>query len=313
MYIVISIHRPVKIIKLIVPLIFVFNLQVFSQAQASVSKPGLTYFNDTLIITFDIRDCPDKAIFNINPRIFKSDGTIIEVSDITGDLGNNIKCGNNKSIIWNLAGDNFRINGNVDVQIFAEQIIINEPAVQKENTGEVKVIAADTSIQTRAGKTDSTGYDDDFPAETEKDATKNKAADMPVTPPLRTYSRGNIMASSFVFPGLGQKKIIKKGTPLLLGVLGYGGLAASGYFIYDYNRKYDQYLKSELKTESDRLFNDSEKSYKMAQYFIFGAAGVWVANLIWSAVIPASRSDNFNAGLSANDIYGIQFYAKWTF
>jgi len=312
MYIVISIHRPVKIIKLIVPLIFVFNLQVFSQAQASVSKPGLTYFNDTLIITFDIRDCPDKAIFNINPRIFKSDGTIIEVSDITGDLGNNIKCGNNKSIIWNLAGDNFRINGNVDVQIFAEQVIINEPVVQKSVADKAQNITAETEVQTRTGKADSTGYNEDLQAEIGKVA-KNIDNDASVTPPLRIYSRGNIIASSFVFPGLGQKKIIKKGTPLLLGVLGYGGLAASGYFIYDYNRKYDQYLKSELKTESDRLFNDSEKSYKMAQYFIFGAAGVWVANLIWSAVIPASRSDNFNAGLSANDIYGIQFYAKWTF
>jgi len=312
MYIVISIHRPVKIIKLIVPLIFVFNLQVFSQAQASVSKPGLTYFNDTLIITFDIRDCPDKAIFNINPRIFKSDGTIIEVSDITGDLGNNIKCGNNKSIIWNLAGDNFRINGNVDVQIFAEQVIINEPVVQKSVADKAQNITAETEVQTRTGKADSTGYNEDLQAEIGKMA-KNIDNDASVTPPLRIYSRGNIIASSFVFPGLGQKKVTRKGFPLLLGVLGYGGLVASGYFLYDYNKKYDQYLGSEIKTESDKLYDDSEKSYQMAQYFIYGAAGVWAVNLIWSSVIPASRSDNFNAGMSTNDIYGIQFYAKWTF
>ncbi|MEA1886064.1 MAG: hypothetical protein U9N72_02495 [Bacteroidota bacterium] len=100
---------------------------------------------------------------------------------------------------------------------------------------------------------------------------------------------------------------------MILSVLGYGCLAASGYFILDSNKKYDQYLEADIKEERDRLFIDSEKSYMRARYFVYGAAGVWAINLIWSAVIPYSRPDNFTAGVSANDIHGIQLYAKWTF
>ncbi|MCF8221748.1 MAG: hypothetical protein K9J25_01270 [Bacteroidales bacterium] len=96
-------------------------------------------------------------------------------------------------------------------------------------------------------------------------------------------------------------------------MIGYGSLVASGYFIYDYNTKYDQYLESVSINDRDRLFRESEKSYNRARYLIYGAAGVWAVNLIWSAIIPSSPRNNFKAGASANNMKGVNLYATWTF
>lgn len=268
-----------KTLKLILPLLAVLSLQLFPQQEVTISDPVLSFYNDTLVIRFDILNCSEDALFTVNPRILKSDGKIIPTSNISGDLGENIRCGKNKEIIWSLAKDNVRLDDDIQVEIYVEQL--NED-VAEEVSPDIKEVIKERN-------------------------------DRLVDSPLSTYSRGNIIASSFFVPGLGQSKVNSKKSPLILSVLGYGCLAASTYYIIDSNKKYDQYLDSEFKEERDRLFGDSEKSYKRARYFVYGAAGVWAVNLIWSAVIPSGRSDNFSAGMSANDIHGMQLYAKWTF
>jgi len=257
---------------LFILLLFVISLSAFSQTKARISTPDLTYYNDTLLIIFDINNCQSEEIFIIDPKVFTSDGREVSASGFTGDLGDNIRCGRNKKIIWSLARDDYQVNGDIEVQIFAEEVIINMSPEEK-----------------------------------------TEVIEKPVDRVTTTYSRGNIISSSLVLPGLGQKKASRKAGHLFLGVLGYGSLATSGYYLMDYNKKYDQYLESSTAYEIDRLFLESEEAYKMSKYFVYGAAGIWVVNLIWSAVIPTTSRDNMAVGISPLNSGGIELYAKWTF
>ncbi len=272
--------------KLILPLLLFMSLQVFSQSKVSISKPRLSYFNDTLVIIFDITNCND-AIFEVEPRITTSGGKVINASGLSGDTGENVSCGSNKKIIWSLAKDDISLNEEIEVQIIAEQLMIN---IQEGGRDKQEVKEGGDRVRAEA-------------------ELKTMPSDLTAT----AYSRANIMASSVIFPGLGQKKASRKGAPLLLGVIGYGSLAASGYFFYDYNKKYDQYLEAMTVIESKRLFDESDKSYKTARNLIYGAAGIWAINLIWSAVIPSSPTGNFTSAVSTNDMYGIQMCARWKF
>lgn len=245
------------------------SVMCYSQKKARISTPDLRYYNDTLIIAFSINNCQAEELFTIDPKIFTSNGNEVSASSLSGDLGENIKCGSNKQIIWNLANDDFQINDDIEVQIFADQVIINLPV--EEESVEIS----------------------------------------PVT--YSSISRGSIIASSFFFPGLGQKKASRKSGHLLLGVLGYGSLATSAYFILDYNKVYDQYLESTSDSESNDLFLKSEKSYNLSKYLVFGAAGIWTINFIWSAVIPTTQQNKVAVGISPVNKGGIELYAKWTF
>lgn len=260
--------------ELIILLLFVISAASYSQNKARISTPDLTYYNDTLLIVFDIDNCQPESLFIIDLKIFSSDGNQVSASGFSGDLGDNITCGKNKKIIWSLTKDNLRINDDIEVQIFADEITINL-----------------------------------LPEEKQEEEPKGK----PLKRITTTYSRENVIASSLVFPGLGQKKVTGKSGYLALGILGYGSLAASGYFIMDYTKKYDQYIKSTIGSESDRLFLESEESYKLSKYFIYGAAGIWTVNLIWAAVIPTSYRNNIAVGIYPVNSGGVKLYAKWTF
>jgi len=245
---------------------------MYAQDRASISTPDLTYNNDTLTIVFDINNCQPEKIYIVDLKIYTSDGNEVIASGFSGDLGDNIKCGNNKKIIWSLARDNYQINDDIEVQIFADEVVIN---LQSEE--------------------------------------KTEIAEKPMDNVATSYSRGNIIASSLVLPGLGQKKASRKSGHLFLSVLGYGSLATSGYFFMDYNKKYDLYIEAASPTESDRLFLESEDSYKLSKYFVYGAAGIWTVNLIWSAVIPTTKRNNMAVGISPLNSGGIELSAKWTF
>lgn len=284
-----------KTLRLILFFITLYCIDVFPQQQIYITRPDLAYRNNTLIITFDIKGCEQSDLFNINPVISVPDGSTSKASSLTGDLGDSIKCGNDKRIIWDMSADGVMMEGDVEVQIIAEQILTTDTDAESEDISDQEI---------------RTGTKDHTRTET---GTSNKNSAVPAGSSAANYSRGNIIASSLAFPGLGQKKASRKKGPLLLGVIGYGSLAVSGYFIYDYNKKYNLYLESESGTERNELFEDSEKSYKRAQYLIYGAAGVWAVNLIWSAIIPASTRSGFNAGVSQNNLKGINLHAKWTF
>ncbi|MDZ7740078.1 MAG: hypothetical protein U5K32_13655 [Bacteroidales bacterium] len=88
----------------------ILSLQALPQSEVSISKPELGYYSDTLLIMYDIRNCPDDAFFKVKPYITTSGGRVINAMNISGDLGDSIKCGGNKRITWSLAADDLSIN-----------------------------------------------------------------------------------------------------------------------------------------------------------------------------------------------------------
>ncbi|MCF8221749.1 MAG: hypothetical protein K9J25_01275 [Bacteroidales bacterium] len=120
-----------KTLRLILAILAAISVQVQSQSNISISRPELSYYNDTLVILFDIRGCSQNNIFNIYPDITFPSGEVINTSALHGDIGDSIQCGPDKQIVWNLAADNFRINGDIEVQITAQQVVINDKEAEE--------------------------------------------------------------------------------------------------------------------------------------------------------------------------------------
>ena len=127
-----------------------------------------------------------------------------------------------------------------------------------------------------------------------------------------SVSRGNILLSSAFLPGLGQKKASGKGGYLALSglVYGAGGASLASYLMY--KNTYNDY-QAASGTERDELFTKSENLFSLSQYMIYGAAGLWGVNMIWSAVIPVKERSNMKIGLSGLPENGYLISAKWTF
>lgn len=129
----------------------------------------------------------------------------------------------------------------------------------------------------------------------------------------KTLTRGSVMASSILVPGLGQKKASGKSAHLLMSGLFYGTAGASAYFYSDYKKKYDLYLVETNQAESDRLFEQSEQAYNKARIFMYQAIGFWTVNMIWSAVIPIKDPDAVALIVTPNEMGGLEFGASITF
>jgi len=127
-----------------------------------------------------------------------------------------------------------------------------------------------------------------------------------------TISRGNILISSALVPGLGQKKASGKGGALVLSglVYGAGGASLASYLMY--KNTYNDY-QAASGTRRDELFEQSEKYFNLSQYMLYGTAGLWGVNMIWSAVIPVKERSNMKIGLSGLPENGYLISAKWTF
>jgi hypothetical protein len=132
--------------------------------------------------------------------------------------------------------------------------------------------------------------------------------------PVKKISRGGVMISSLFVPGLGQMRASGKGGYLVLGALAYGGLGSSIFFNIQ-SKKYFNDYQSATGSERDRLFNLSQKSYDKSQYLLYGTAGVWAINMIWSAFTPINenKGKNLHVSLIQSPSNGVLFCAKLTF
>ncbi len=146
---------------------------------------------------------------------------------------------------------------------------------------------------------------------------KLSAEKVPVysAPVSTTVSRGNVILSSAFIPGLGQMKASGKGAHLIFTGLVYGSLGTSLYFNMTSNKYYDDYLAASG-TERDELYDKSVNTFNISQYLLYGGAGAWLGNLIWSAVIPIKENTKRKMNLSfisAPQRDGYMLSAKWSF
>ncbi len=133
-------------------------------------------------------------------------------------------------------------------------------------------------------------------------------------PVQKSVSRGSILLSSAFLPGLGQKKASGKGGYLTFSGLVYGTAGASLLFYLQHNNYYNDY-KTASGTERDNLYEKSVNSFNMSQYLLYGSAGLWAVNMIWSSVIPIKENTGrkMNVGFMKLPENGYLVSAKWTF
>lgn len=243
--------------------LFTFALAA-GQSKVIISKPGLSYVNNTLTVKYDITGCGTGQFVDISLVVINSKGDTLRPAYITGDIGTMVNCGLGKAITWNVVKDNVKIDDDIEVMIVGKEI--------------VPVISNISSLGSSS------------------------------------VTRGKVIGSSIFVPGLGQKMASGKSCYLAFTGLVYGLGGASGYFYLRHKQYYDDY-KTATGTEADELFTKSEKSFDMARYMLFGAAGAWVTNFIWSAVIPIKDKQLGKPSVSIIPIQKkeLLFSATWTF
>ena len=83
----------------------------------------LEFIGSQLHITYNIDNKNSKGKFNIRIEIHKQNGDPITPISITGDIGDNIKSGNNKRITWDLEKDTVYLDENISVEIIGKKHI----------------------------------------------------------------------------------------------------------------------------------------------------------------------------------------------
>lgn len=97
-----------------------FTCNIWGQVTVEINRPELSFDNDRLYIKYDLND--KDVCYEVAIKIINSSGTKININALSGDIGENIKAGKNKSIVWDLAKDNIFLNETISVKIVAQLI-----------------------------------------------------------------------------------------------------------------------------------------------------------------------------------------------
>jgi hypothetical protein len=127
-------------------------------------------------------------------------------------------------------------------------------------------------------------------------------------------SRRNVIMSSVFIPGLGQMKASGRPIHLIFSGVVYGSVGASVYSMLK-SRDYKNRYNDASGTIRDDMFAKWQKNYNNSKALIFVATGAWVANIVWSAIIPIKPipDKNLKVSLTTTGFENLSVSAKWTF
>ena len=94
---------------------------------------------------------------------------------------------------------------------------------------------------------------------------------------------GTAVLYSVIYPGLGNYKLSRKKSYLVVGAVAYTFLGASIIFNSNYRKNFDEYLSSTDINESDDLYRKSKNQKLASKIFGFTALGIWVTDIIITA------------------------------
>ncbi len=119
-----------------------------------------------------------------------------------------------------------------------------------------------------------------------------------------------ILIKSAVLPGWGIYDMEKLNPYLLIGVAGYGSLAAAFIYNSKSNNTYDKY-SNEFDDPDKRqsLFDDSERQYNTAKIFGISAAAIWVLDIGWATMKYLNKTGKPTSEMNRNFRIGYDFYS----
>src|SRR4030042_3229142 len=124
---------------------------------------------------------------------------------------------------------------------------------------------------------------------------------------IKSFNKGSIMLQSLVLPGWGQSKVYN--SPWYLAGIALYGTVAGGLILYNKALKnYDLY-KIEMDTEKRaELYDKAQNQLNFSTVMIYSAATAWLANMIWTAVIPYSYKPLQHSNISLNQTLSPEGY-----
>jgi hypothetical protein len=246
------------------------GVDLFGQNRVSITQPDLRISDHKLVIKYGIQQSSIHDIFRIWVLITDSTGHRYNATSLSGDIGNNVSGGPDKTIVWDMEKDGYYRNIDIYVEIKAEKV---EPVV---------------NVPEKEPKTDMV-------------TTKEPES-------VKEYKAPGIIIRSVLLPGWGQSVISGKNSfaYYLMGLAGYGCIGTSVYLNYKANKNYDQYRETYLDDTYNAidLYDKAHMQYNTSIVLGFCAAAIWVADITWASVSTARyRSKLSTASLKHCRIY----------
>lgn len=116
-------------------------------------------------------------------------------------------------------------------------------------------------------------------------------------------SVGGALALSAILPGLGNRVVKGSGVQWLLGVAGYGCIAGSIILNRSAYNAYEDYKIADDPDKRDDYFSKAENNDKISRYLIYGAAAIWVTDLVWTGLQAGKARKSENPKMSLNYFY----------
>jgi hypothetical protein len=103
-------------------LLILFIVYKSSGQDFQITQLKLEFYGNQLHITYNIdsKNLSDK--FRITVEINRQNGEPVQPKSITGEIGGNIKSGNNKRIIWDLEKDAIYLDEDISVELKCEKL-----------------------------------------------------------------------------------------------------------------------------------------------------------------------------------------------
>jgi hypothetical protein len=271
----------------------VISLDCKGQMTAKLTQPQLTLIKDSLIIKYNILGVNPKDMFNVRLEITDNTGAKINAASFSGDIGDSVKGGVNKQIIWNLAADNVFISSNINVEIFASRIIVSEVAAQEKN-----LIGRPSDLNIEEKDLSEIPADMIEKKETGDIKESHKMIEEPAVTATKVKT-GKHMLQSAIFPGWGLTSLSKGKPYWLIGIAGAGCIASSIYFNQHAYTNYNNYLDSWDREKIDAYFNNAKTQYNLSKVFAYSAAAIWASDLVVVFIKAGSMNKSYRHGKSS--------------
>ena len=240
-----------------------------------VSEPKMKRKDNLVYITYDFLNGQPTDTFNVTVDISDAFGNSIHESALSGDIGNDVMGGENKTIVWNLNVDRIYMEDDISVKILAQ----NRLPVPKSK---LILISEIPLVEDNAEEGEAPTLSEEAPTVTEEAPTVTE--EVPILSgeaSVKNFSRSGIVIQSLVFPGLGLSRVKSK-PHWLKGLAGYGCLAGS----IVYKNK-----ANEMRTEYNAAIEPDWKTFyydvsvwqdNISKAFVAGAIVIWASDFIWT-------------------------------
>jgi hypothetical protein len=116
------------------------------------------------------------------------------------------------------------------------------------------------------------------------------------------------LALSTVVPGWGLAKMEDKKLYGLMGLAGYGFIAAGLVYTLNSKSTYKDYDNSNLIAERETLYNDYVSKKNTGEILGWSAAAIWVADIVWMSLRYGTSKDGHQASLSRRITTGFMVF-----